>query len=81
MSNDEYQQQQTFMKRETGYYWVIPWNGKTWQARFFQNTLSINGENGRWLNGNEVNSSMNEDRMFKEINETRILNPDEKNEQ
>lgn len=61
--------------RETGYYWVIPWNGKRWQIRFYEDTHKLNGINGRWLHGFEVTESINEDKLFTEINETRIKNP------
>ncbi len=71
MSNDEYQQQKTFMKRETGYYWVK--RDGEWLTQFFKDDL--------WYDSIYCYESALCDNYFDEINETRILNPDEKNEQ
>lgn len=57
------------MKRETGYYWFRRWNDRHWQKGYY----SAYSDEWRINDGlTRVND------LHAEINETRILNPDEK---
>jgi hypothetical protein len=62
------------MERETGYYWVKVTHGNIWQVANYIN-------DGKWrLIGNRLYDSHTEE-IFLEINEVRILNPDEQSEE